>query len=510
MSTHDEHRDARTDDAITHLLAYLAGTGDAAGLDAAMPHMRRRIRRRRTARTAGVSAGAMALCGALAIGAWAAPWPTVDPVEPATPTPSVSPSPSPSSSATPSQSPTETATPAAAPTALDDPRFAEGREAFPEASSVDDKLADLLCGDPVTELLDLPNTSGLELSLATADAQSGRVSITNTGSEVLGPDHWTQPPRLVFVQDGRIVDAVGWWLDGLPRLTRDDGSEVTSLAPGESFTTTTMARIVGGAGWTCGPELDRGGPSSYPEALPSGEYDVYAIAPFAPASATGRLHPTSFLVGGKVTVTVPDRPDIASAVTDPRFADGRENAVGRWECGAWVQDDVLASTEPGPFSMEITGEVDVSEAVPHAEVTLTGTGDGLPEGYLVGNPVLLWSQYSVLIDGSFWNEIADKILPADAQTDRPWDGSRWTGWSEASAEAIESLPAGQTVTTIAAGQAGWTCGTEVQTDDPASPDHPDTRPAGKYQVYALAAYVVDWENKEYQFIASEPVTVVVP
>ncbi|MFE5309647.1 hypothetical protein [Isoptericola sp. NPDC056605] len=116
MSTNrarDDWADARTDEALRRELDALAGLGaSASGLDDALGSVRHRVRRRRTAKQAGIGATVLTVAAGLALGGAAllpdAPQPLPGPATSPTPTPSPSGEPSPDTG-TGTASPPETA-----------------------------------------------------------------------------------------------------------------------------------------------------------------------------------------------------------------------------------------------------------------------------------------------------------------------------------------------------------------------------------------------------------------
>jgi len=510
--------DARIGEAIGRTFDTMASHATDVHLRASMPELRRRVAGRRAVKVSGIATATLALVCAIAVGAWAAPWNTkLGPVPPATPTPSVSPTPSPSPSPTPtpSSSPTTapspdvTVDPAAARTALDDPRFASHQHAFPAWGAMRGSLDNLMCGDPVSELLDLPSTSTLDLSLVDVGGQKGQVRITNTGSADVPSDYGGLEPGLVYVQDGRIVDAVDWVEPQAGPFLREDGSEVTSLAAGQSFVASALNGLEEDSGWSCGTRIaanDNYPFDTFPSARPAGRYDVYAVTIYE-AHNNGSA-PLSFLVGGKISVTVPDAPSL----TDSRFAAGAAlpfgDSVGEGlVCGADASK--LFSFDDAAMRLGIVGDVTVSASgTATALVRFTSLG-GVSSGYAAGDPILVWSQGGKVVDASFWPDGGGggQWTPAES-----WNAD---GTKKSGAPTITSLAAGQSFETIAASGGGWHCGTQVPSDGPSPSAYPDTLPPGQYHVRALAWCqdpndTVGGIAVGKRYLASDPVTVTIP
>jgi hypothetical protein len=194
----------------------------------------------------------------------------------------------------------------------------------------------------------------------------------------------------------------------------------------------------------------------------------------------------------------------ASATTDPGFTAGRplpgadtSDLTADWTCGADV-DELLAPATADDLTIELVGPVDVEAAPRRATTRITDvSGDGVPEGYTAGNPVLLWTQGGVVVDGYLWFE----------------GGTQWyPGTGDEDAEPLASLEPGGSFETVAQGRGdagGWGCGTVDESAAGPRPEYTDELPEGEYQVYAVDHYSPTGDGEE-SILASEPVSVTVP
>ena len=180
-------------------------------------------------------------------------------------------------------------------------------------------------------------------------------------------------------------------------------------------------------------------------------------------------------------------PTPPAAAQNTRFADGRllpdaaqgNGPVMGLTCGADVAP-ALAATSDATIALTWADRAGLTVTPAHATVRVEGRGAGLPEGYGVGDPVLLWTQDGRVVDAHLWHEGGTQL------------GS-----------SVPSLEAGASVVVPTMGDAGWACGTE---DGDA---YPDALPAGAYQVYAIAWYTLPGDTA-WRFAATDAVTVALP
>jgi hypothetical protein len=264
MNQHDDGRgqdhgweDPAEADLLKQTLGAMAGGVDPAsptGPAAVMPVMSKRVRRRRTAKLGGLGGGALALTGALVLGAGQ--------LAPAAPDQSELLPGSPSSSSTPASSPVKASTP--------DFKLKDGYQ----PPWLD--WSDLTCGMPVADLE--TTTSGWSVApagdiyarttdLGDAPSTSWRMAAAiEQGPE---PSALSTSPVLVWSQDGKVVDL---------------GPDVFAGPPGQpspvpliSSDPAAYLEAHGGEASTCAP-TKTGADPVYEARLPEGDYDVRVVA----------------------------------------------------------------------------------------------------------------------------------------------------------------------------------------------------------------------------------------
>ncbi|MGF0115426.1 hypothetical protein ACQFYA_03750 [Promicromonospora sp. Marseille-Q5078] len=264
MSTHDGRNhardgwtDARTDETLRRELDALAGLGAASsGLDdGALGSVRRRVRRRRTVKQAGIGATTLAVAAGLVLGGAAlmpdAPQPLPGPANSPTPTPTSSPSPS---------------SPAAGSRAVDviqpghQPGWLEGTE--------------LRCGMPAD---DVPTPGspaagggqGITIGAVGDDPHLGgpasddapatlRLATRTVVGENPPDDAVLIGPSLLWEQYGTVVD-----------LGIDMTEDPVEVRPGDLDRTAEDSTLT-----TCAPDGVAEGTTAYATSLPDGEYRV--------------------------------------------------------------------------------------------------------------------------------------------------------------------------------------------------------------------------------------------
>ncbi|MCK9792940.1 hypothetical protein M1843_04150 [Isoptericola sp. 4D.3] len=259
MSTNharDGWADARTDEALRRELGALVGLGArSSGLDGALGAVRRRVRRRRTVKQAGIGATTLAVAAGLVLGG-AALLPDA-------------PQPPPGPASTPTTTPTSRA--------ADDPNA----------------VSELVqTGHQPTWLAGTGLTCGMAAEdVAPADGSTYRMALVPSGSDLGGAgtgnsastisittriqvdasmpgDAVLLGPSLMWSQDGRVVDL------------GTDGSETpVDLAPGPLERAATDSPTT-----TCAPDGRAEGRTAYPHRLPDGRYQV---RPFGVAWSDG-------------------------------------------------------------------------------------------------------------------------------------------------------------------------------------------------------------------------------
>ncbi|MEL7977221.1 hypothetical protein AAG589_15255 [Isoptericola sp. F-RaC21] len=249
MSTNharDDWADARTDEALRRELDALAGLGaTASALDDALGSVRRRVRRRRTAKQAGIGATTLAVAAGLVLGGAA--------LLPDTPQPA----PGPATSPTPSPSGTETSADSARAADLVRPGYQPG---WLEGTG-------LTCGMPAG---DVPTTraQGYKIVVTGNDPHLGgpatdepatlRLPTWTTVDETPPDDGVLVGPTLLWAQDGQVVD-----------LGIDMTEDSVDIHPGTFERTAEDSTLT-----TCAPDGETEGTTAYGASLPDGEYQV--------------------------------------------------------------------------------------------------------------------------------------------------------------------------------------------------------------------------------------------
>jgi hypothetical protein len=251
MSTNharDDWADPRTDEMLRHELDALAGVGaTASGLDSALSSVRARVRRRRTAKKAGLGATTLAVAGGLVVGGA-----SLLPDPPPHPTPAVSPTPSDTTSEEPA---------GAALGMIEEghqPSWLEGSGLTCGMSATDlppswEGAAITTTGEPADGVLAEPGTPDNP-----SYAEVGvRVEPVDDGSDAA-----VRPvlmgPTLLWIQDGRVVD--------LGTNTTENPSDL-GADPLELTAEDTL-------GSSCAPDGTVEGRTAYPHDLPAGSYEV--------------------------------------------------------------------------------------------------------------------------------------------------------------------------------------------------------------------------------------------
>ncbi|WP_369370725.1 RNA polymerase sigma factor [Promicromonospora sp. Populi] len=182
------------------------------------------------------------------------------------------------------------------------------------------------CGMEVTDLTSTSDVIQLEL---TGDVEAGEygltapVRITRDGAE--GPALDGGYPRLVFAQNGQVVDLGSGWNEGGYVLPD----------PGESATDTVDADPTTACGnWTTGMVFE-----TYLEARPAGTYDVYAVLPWTDFEGTDAM-----AVSEPVTMEVPE---LEVPAEEPLSADFRDGYQPEWLAGTTLACGAHASDIPG-------------------------------------------------------------------------------------------------------------------------------------------------------------------
>ncbi len=262
MSTNharDDWADARTDEALRRELDTLASLGASAStLDDALGSVRRRVRRRRTVKQAGIGATTLAVAAGLVLGGAAL---LPDPPQPL-PGPANTPTPSPTPSGTPSGTDDAQATSGARAADLIQPGH---QPSWLEGTG-------LTCGMPADDIA--PDRTGpYRTSLVPSGDDLGgaslgdgyaasTISITTTTqvAETAPADAVLVGPTLAWAQDGRVVD-----------LGTDQTETPVDLVAGPLERVATDSPAT-----TCAPDGRAEGRTAYPHRLPDGRYEVLA------------------------------------------------------------------------------------------------------------------------------------------------------------------------------------------------------------------------------------------
>jgi hypothetical protein len=314
MSTNharDDWSDARTDEAVRRELDALAGLGaSASGLEDTLGSVRRRVRRRRTVKQAGIGATTLAVAAGLVLGGAAlmpdAPQPLPGPAN--TPTPSASPTGTPS----PDESDDAVPTPETAGTESGyQPSWLEGTE--------------LVCG---MRFDDLPaNAEGRRLELLGAPVLEDETSAD--GTETV--QTWRAPTRLTVedaADSGRRVSAPtllwqeGSWVVDVGVNTTEAGMDpVGDFPAGRDAEDSTLS--------TCYPDrrtVDGVTTDEFRAVLGAGTYQVRAFVQLWSPDFTD----VELVVSDPVTVTLEDPADGTGTANAPA---GTSHATGP-DCSA--------------------------------------------------------------------------------------------------------------------------------------------------------------------------------
>ncbi|GAB6937022.1 hypothetical protein ACQP60_20400 [Isoptericola variabilis] len=245
----DDWADARTDEALRRELDTLAGLGaSASGLDDALGSVRRRVRRRRTVKQAGIGATTLAVAAGLLLGGAAllpdAPQPL--------PGPANSPTPSPTPSGTGGARAADLVQPGHQPSWLEGTGLTCGMPA--------DGIAPDRTGPYRTTLV--PSGDDLGGAALGDGYAASTISITTMTqvAETVPADAVLVGPTLAWAQDGRVVD-----------LGTDQTETPVDLVAGPLERAATDSPAT-----TCAPDGRAEGRTAYPHRLPDGRYQVLA------------------------------------------------------------------------------------------------------------------------------------------------------------------------------------------------------------------------------------------
>lgn len=251
MSTHharDGWADARTDETLRRELDALAGLGaSASALDDVMGSVRHRVRRRRTAKQAGIGATALTVATGLVLGGAA--------LLPDAPQPL----PGPATSPTPSPSPSGDDTRADGARAADlirpgyQPGWLEGT-GLTCGMAADDVPTTRAEGYKILVAGDDPHLGGP----ATDEPATLRLPTWTVVDETPPEDGVLVGPSLLWAQDGQVVD-----------LGIDMTEDPVDVRPGRLDRTAEDSTLT-----TCAPDGEAEGTTAYATSLPAGEYQV--------------------------------------------------------------------------------------------------------------------------------------------------------------------------------------------------------------------------------------------
>ncbi|GAB2463377.1 hypothetical protein GCM10027063_00780 [Promicromonospora xylanilytica] len=283
--------------ALRDLLAEVPVPEVETSLDERLGSVTRAVRRRRTAKVGAVAGVSMVLAVVLAYGALAAaPWVRSEPVPPATPSPDAA--------------------------AVGGGWAPSGwRQLGPEFH----------CGMEVTALTSSSDTVRLELTgdIEVAEGVEGQgpfleAPLRITRTDAAGSELGGMVPRLVFAQDGQVVDLGPGWNEGGYDMPDGGGSADVVAEAGPATTC---------GAWT----MSMSGFESYQDQRPAGTYDVYAVQAWAafdgPDDESGTF---GLAVSEPVTMEVPavEMPDdlpVAVEIRDgyqPPWLEGTSLACG--------------------------------------------------------------------------------------------------------------------------------------------------------------------------------------
>ena len=293
--------------ALRDLLAEAAVPEVETSLDERLGTVARAVRRRRTAKVGAMAGVSMVLAVVLAWGAFAAkPWIRSEPVPPARPSPEVS---------------SEMLGAGWAPSGWrsQGPQFHCGMEVTALTSSSDAVVLELT-GD--VSLAEDDNRQGAYLEAP--------IRITRTDAEGSSLDGGF--PRLVFAQDGQVVDiGQGWNESGY--VLPDAGESADDVAEANAAT-------------ACGTWTSDGitGSESYQDQRPAGTYDVYVALPWTAYEPGDESGTSGLAVSEPVTMEVP-----AVEMLDerPLAVDIRDGYQPPWLEGTGLACGDYASDIPG-------------------------------------------------------------------------------------------------------------------------------------------------------------------
>jgi hypothetical protein len=299
------------------------------------------VRRRRTAKVGAIGGASLVLVGLLGVAAlWGPGRILSDPVPPATPSPAVS-----------NQAVGAGWTPS-------------GWESLGEQYH---------CGMEVTELVSSSDAVRVEITgdVELVDGDEFRdssfleapIRITRTGTEGTSVDGGF--PRLVFAQDGLVVDISGGWNER-GYVLPDAGESAEAVA--EAGATTACGQ------WTTNSVLPF---EQYLDARPAGIYDVYAVLPWSEYSSPSDTSGTSRLaVSEPVSMEVPA---LEVPEEEPLTLGIRDGYQPPWLEGTNLACGAYASGIPGDWQvpwarslLELRAE-DRRDGTPQDKATLTFT-----------------------------------------------------------------------------------------------------------------------------------------
>ncbi|MCF4120139.1 hypothetical protein L1785_04025 [Antribacter sp. KLBMP9083] len=329
--------------------------------------------------------------------------------EAAAPTPAASVT-SPSSEPTPSPSAEPTPSATVVVSALTDPVFRDGAtpDFWGEGSGVTAQ-----CGMPIEDLVAQASTDDFRMETSGAVAETdGRYSLPLRITETAGrsdAEYQAGDPKLVWVQDGRVVDITVGWNEGAGafHVTAPgsasfwDGEPVEDIAAG--MTIDTLAS--GYREWVCGDIAniyENNLISSFLTYHPAGTYEVRAITWYG--RGTHDDYRNGILLSDAVTVTVGEPPAPAA-----KFREGFAPAADSMfplsgtgiTCGMAVAD--LPESDPR-YAVAVHGDPSFDYPAWTLPIHVTSDGSGAG-GSLIA--VLLWVQGGVVVDVGTDDTLAD-------------------------------------------------------------------------------------------------------
>ncbi|MFI2105181.1 hypothetical protein ACH436_17960 [Isoptericola sp. NPDC019693] len=314
MSTNharDDWADARTDEALRRELDALAGLGaSASGLDGALGAVRRRVRRRRSVKQAGIAATTLAVAAGLVLGGAAllpdAPQPLPGPATSPTPSPSPSGDPSPDEgSAAPSPPEVAMTETGYQPSWLEGTDLVCGMRFDDLPAKADGHRLELL-GDPTLE--DDTSADGTET------VQTWRAPTRLTMEQASDAGLRVSAPTLLWQE--------GAWVVDVGVNTTEGGIDQVGDAPADREAEDSTLS-------TCFPDrrtVDGVATDEFRAVLGAGTYQVRAFVQLW----TSDLSDVELVVSDPVTVTLEDPTAGTASATAP---EGASNAAGP-ECSA--------------------------------------------------------------------------------------------------------------------------------------------------------------------------------